>query len=328
LSKLGGFDEINLTFTAPYSKAGFFLEPENLAWVSKFEQDLRSMPDVSYAMSFTSYLRFLNLVMTGNNDIPTTRAPILYLSRLQRALAGESSNNLGTANLVHEDFSQLTLSLRVYNSSTQKFIDEQTLRDLLDEIEGKLKAAKPAGIRAEIWGMSLQYLTLSSLLRQNLAKSMIISIILVLAITTAAFRSLRYGFLAVVPLVMGVMSNFILMAALRIPLDMTTIMVSAVAIGVGVDDAIHFLLHYRRHLREQGGDREQAVKQTLAVTGQPILLTTISIAGGLLALCISRFDPILYFGILVAATLSAACTGTLILLPAALLALPEPRKVR
>ena len=107
---------------------------------------------------------------------------------------------------------------------------------------------------------------------------------------------------------------------------MTTIMVSAVAIGVGVDDAIHFLLHYRRHLKEQGGDRQKALDHTLAVTGRPILLTTISIVGGLLALCFSSFNPILYFGILVVATLSAACISTLILLPAILLALPQPRK--
>lgn len=325
-SKLGGFDEINITFTAPESESGFFLKPENLSWVSGLELKLRSLPDISYVLSFTSYLRFLNLVTTGNDEVPGTRGPILFLSRLQRVLADKHSDSLGAGDLTKEDFSQLTLSFRVYNSRTQKFIDEQTLRNLLITIDGELRASKPADVHAAIWGMSLQYLSLSNLLRSNLVKSMILSIVLVLSITTAAFHSLRYGFLAVVPLVMGVMLNFILMAVLGIPLDMTTIMVSAVAIGVGVDDAIHFLLHYRRHLKEQGGDRQKALDHTLAVTGRPILLTTISIVGGLLALCFSSFNPILYFGILVVATLSTACISTLILLPAILLALPQPRK--
>ncbi|UCF98248.1 MAG: RND family transporter [Spirochaetaceae bacterium] len=325
--KLGGFDEINITLTAPDSARGFFLKPENLAWVSKLELDLRANPNISYNLSFTTYLRFLNRVMTGSDEIPTNRAPILLLSRLQRALAGVQADSLATTNLNNEDFSQLTLSFRVYNSRTQKFIDEQALRDLLRTLEYNLDASTPSDVRAEIWGMSLQYLTLSNLLRQNLIKSMLISIALVFAITTAAFRSLRYGFLAILPLVMGVMLNFILMGILGIPLDMTTIMVSAVAIGVGVDDAIHFLIYYRRHLRELGGDRPEAMKQTLAVTGRPILLTTVSIVGGLLALCLSSFSPILYFGILVVITLSAACASTLVLLPAVLLALPEPRKI-
>ena len=325
-SKLGGFDEINITLTAPDSTPRYFLQPENLAVVSELELGLRSIPDISYSLSFPSYLRFLNQVMSGMDEIPKTRGPVILLSRFLKILAGEGSANLGTANLSNEDFSQLTLSFRVYNSQTQKFIDEQGLRNLLDGIERRLATSLPSKIHSEIWGMSLQYLTLSGLLRQNLARSILISIALVLGITTVAFRSVRFGFLATVPLIMGIMLNFVFMGILGIPLDMTTIMVSAVAIGVGVDDAIHFLLHYRQHLKEHGGDRQKAVKQTLAVTGRPILLTTMSIVGGLLVLSLASFRPIVYFGILVVVTLSAACASTLIVLPAILSIVRNPGK--
>ena len=325
-SKLGGFDEISITLTAPDSTPGYFLQLENLAEVSELELGLRSIPDISYSLSFPSYLRFLNQVMSGMDEIPKTRGPVILLSRFLKILAGEGSANLGAANLSNEDFSQLTLSFRVYNSQTQKFIDEQGLRNLLDEIEKQLATSLPSEIHSEIWGMSLQYLTLSDLLRQNLARSILISIALVLGITTVAFRSVRFGFLATVPLFMGIMFNFVFMGILGIPLDMTTIMVSAVAIGVGVDDAIHFLLYYRKHLKEHGGDRQKAVKQTLAVTGRPILLTTMSIVGGLLVLSLASFRPIVYFGILVVVTLSAACASTLIVLPAILSVLRNPGK--
>ena len=325
-SKLGGFDEINITLTAPDSTPRYFLQPENLAVVSELELGLRSIPDISYSLSFPSYLRFLNQVMSGVDKIPKTRGPVILLSRFLKILAGAGSASLGAANLSNEDFSQLTLSFRVYNSQTQKFIDEQGLRNLLDGIERQLATSLPSEIHSEIWGMSLQYLTLSDLLRQNLAKSILISIALVLGITTVAFRSVRFGFLATVPLIMGIMLNFVFMGILGIPLDMTTIMVSAVAIGVGVDDAIHFLLHYRKHLKEHGGDRQQAVKQTLAVTGRPILLTTVSIVGGLLVLSLASFRPIVYFGILVVVTLSAACASTLIVLPAILSIVRNPGK--
>ena len=325
-SKLGGFDEISITLTAPDSAPGYFLQPENLAKVSKLELGLRSIPDISYSLSFTSYLRFLSHVMYGTNEIPQTRGPVILLSRFMKVLAGDKSDSLGVANLSNEDFSQLVLSFRVYNSKTQKFIDENGLRNLLDGIETEIANLLPPDIHAEIWGMGLQYLTLSDLLRQNLAKSMLISIALVLVITTVAFRSLKYGVLAIVPLIMGVMFNFMLMGILGIPLDMTTIMVSAVAIGVGVDDAIHFLLHYRMHLREQAGDKQMAVKQTMVVTGRPILLTTVSIVGGLLVLSLASFRPIVYFGILVVVTLSAACASTLVVLPVILLVTRNSRK--
>ena len=164
--------------------------------------------------------------------------------------------------------------------------------------------------------MSLQYLSLADLLRRNLAKAMLLSVVFVLGIATAAFRSLRFGLLTIVPLVTGVMLNFVLMGLVGIPLDMTTIMVSSVAVGVGVDDAIHFLLHYRGSLGKSGYDGPKALAETLVVTGRPILLTTISIVAGLLVLTLSGFRPIVYFGVLVVFTLSATCASTLIVLPA------------
>jgi predicted RND superfamily exporter protein len=183
---------------------------------------------------------------------------------------------------------------------------------------GVIAAVVPADVEAEIWGMGLQYLSLADLLRRNLAKALVLSILFVLSIAAAAFRSLRFGLLTIVPLITGVMLNFVLMALLGIPLDMTTIMVSSVAVGVGVDDAIHFLLHYRRHLSKPGYDGRKALSETLVVTGRPILLTTISIVAGLLVLSVSGFRPIVYFGVLVVFTLSAACASTLIVLPALL----------
>jgi predicted RND superfamily exporter protein len=103
---------------------------------------------------------------------------------------------------------------------------------------------------------------------------------------------------------------------------MITIMVSSIAIGVGVDDAIHFLIQFRTQLRGQRssghGDIDTVIKKTLSVTGRPIVLTTLSILAGLLILSFATFKPIRYFGLLVAFTLAAACLGTIVVLPAVL----------
>ena len=144
---------------------------------------------------------------------------------------------------------------------------------------------------------------------------MLISLASVFALSALAFRSLRYGLLTLIPLAAGVMFNFILMTLTGIPLDMTTIMVSSIAVGVGVDDAIHFLLHYRRSAITHEA-KADALRETLGVTGRPILLTTVSIVGGLSVLALASFRPIAYFGILVVFTLSTACVSTLLILPA------------
>jgi hypothetical protein len=325
--KLGGFDELNLSLLAPAGEAGYFLRPEALARVEALERRLAALPDICYAVSFASYVRFLNLVASGQDRIPDGRAPILLLSRLVRSLAAEASGSNPVAGLANADFSRLTLSFRIYNSRTGKFINEQGLRELLAQMQPLIASALPAEVRTELWGMGLQYLSLSDLLRGNLVRSFGMSVLLVLAVAVLTFRSLRYGLLAIVPLVSGMMLNFLLMALARIPLDMTTIMVSSVAVGMGVDDAIHFLLSYRRRRERVPGDARRAVAVTLVVTGRPIFLTSLSIVAGLLVLVLASFRPIVYFGLLVVFTLAATCAGTLIVLPALLALLPEGRSL-
>jgi predicted RND superfamily exporter protein len=285
------------------------------------EKKLAALPDICYAVSFASYVRFLNQVASGQDRIPETRAPILLLARMVRALAAEDATS-PVAGLANEDFSRLTLSFRIYNSRTSRFINEQGLRDLLAQMKPIIASGLPAGAESELWGMGLQYLSLSDLLRANLVRSFGLSVLLVLGVAVLSFRSLRYGLLAIVPLVTGMMLNFLLMAVARIPLDMTTIMVSSVAVGMGVDDAIHFILSYRRRLDRLPGNPRRAVTATLLETGRPIFLTSLSIVAGLLVLVLASFRPIVYFGVLVVFTLAATCASTLIVLPALLGLLP------
>ena len=80
------------------------------------------------------------------------------------------------------------------------------------------------------------------------------------------------------------------MAVTGIPLDMTTLMVASVAIGIGVDDSIHFLLQYRKQLERTEGTGDP-LRNTLHIAGRPIILTSTSIVGGILVLCLSSFKP-------------------------------------
>jgi predicted RND superfamily exporter protein len=91
---------------------------------------------------------------------------------------------------------------------------------------------------------------------------------------------------------------------------------------VGVDDAIHFLIQFRKQWEKERAKETQdiraAVTTTMNITGRPIVLTTLAIDGGMLILGFGLFKPIVYFGLLVIITLSAACLGTVLVLPAVL----------
>ena len=139
-----------------------------------------------------------------------------------------------------------------------------------------------------------------------------------MVITAVGFRSLLYGLYAVIPLLTGIMINVVFLYITGIPLDALTIMVSSIAIGVGVDDAIHFLIQFRKQWAKGNQDIRTAITKTMNITGRPIVLTTLAIDGGMIILGFGMFKPIVYFGLMVIITLSAACLGTVLVLPAVL----------
>jgi len=313
--KLGGFDELKLTVTAPERIEQGFLDQEALAPVSLLEDRLREIPDISYVSSFVTYLKSLNQVMFGAFEIPEKRSLIMLLSRYINALSKEGEGDRIVSDIFRDNGRQITFTLRVYNSETGRFIDEMGLKAVIEEIEKSIADTLPEEMEAELWGTSMRYLSLARIIRRDLQLSMIISFLIVFIIAAAAFKSLKYGLFSLIPLGIGIMLNFILMTVFGIPLDLLTIMVSSVVIGVGVDDAIHYVIQFRRQWPLHETTRDVVV-QSLLVSGRPIFLTTVAIVGGLSVLVLASFKPIIYFGLLVLFALSATCLGTLIFLPA------------
>ena len=118
----------------------------------------------------------------------------------------------------------------------------------------------------------------------------------------------------------GVMINSIFMWIAGIPFDIVTVGFSSVAIGAGVDDAIHFIIRYRMKRKENSSlTVSQALKANIIDTGRPIILTTVSVDAGLLMLLFGSYTPIRYFGILMTVALTAAMISTLCMLPPCLI---------
>jgi len=101
---------------------------------------------------------------------------------------------------------------------------------------------------------------------------------------------------------------------LGIPLDVSTALAAGIAIGVGVDYAVHFIYRYRQ-ARDAGGGGAQALDETLAGVGRSILVNATIVAAGFLVLGLSQFPPHQKLGYFVAAYMALSCLAALILLP-------------
>tara|TARA_Y100001968_G_C19173166_1_gene626696 strand:- start:399 stop:827 length:429 start_codon:yes stop_codon:yes gene_type:complete len=116
-----------------------------------------------------------------------------------------------------------------------------------------------------------------------------------------------------------------ILAWLNIPIRVPTAMTFSVALGIAVDDSLHFLLRYKKEL-SKGLSRKKAIQNTIMNTGSALMITTTVLVSGFLVLTLSAFLPTFQFGLLAAIMIALALICDLTLLPALCLILPSDHK--
>ena len=111
------------------------------------------------------------------------------------------------------------------------------------------------------------------------------------------------------------------------PLDTFTMLVGSIAIGLAVDDTIHFMNGFRRTLDETG-DPRRAVTETLATTGQALLITSLVLTTGFAIYTFATMEPLFYFGVVTAAAITLAFVADILIAPALMTLLVEARRSR
>ena len=141
------------------------------------------------------------------------------------------------------------------------------------------------------------------------------SYLLVFLVVFFAFKSLGLALYALIPILTGVMANYIFMYFFQIPFDMITVSFAAVAVGTGIDAAIHFLIRYKNKLGKDERTTEALLSETIRETGRPIILTTLSIIAGMLMFLFASYTPVRYFGSLMSMALLNCMLSTLLIMP-------------
>jgi len=177
------------------------------------------------------------------------------------------------------------------------------------------------------------YLTGWAMLHEFVQKEIVIgqimniitSIFLIFLIAAILFRSIITGLVSIIPLSASILITLGLMGYLGIPLDIATALISALAIGISVDDTVHYMLHLKTFKDEMGADVEiePLIYKTSCYTSKAIIFTSIALIAGFLVVLFSTFIPIRQFAFLTAFTLFVATVATLWALPSILLIFPR-----
>jgi predicted RND superfamily exporter protein len=196
-----------------------------------------------------------------------------------------------------------------------KEVQTFTIANIVEDTEQFIKANFYDQSPMELTGGATLLGVLSRLVVKGQLMSLMFSIFIIFLIMALSFRSILGGFLATFPMVASVAMLFGLMGYLNIPLDMTTSMLTCILVGVGVDYTVHFLWHLRDHVRD-GDSLDDAISNTLRISGRGILFNGLSVIIGFSALLFSVFVPVKVFGILVMGSISFCLFGALATLPA------------
>lgn len=208
------------------------------------------------------------------------------------------------------DGNQVRFAIRVFESdpSLQR---EELLQDIRDRLTGDLGYDET---QVHLTGMLVLY----NNMLQSLFRSQILTIgvvfLAILVMFAMLFRNTKMAAIAIVPNVYAALLVLGLMGWLEIPLDLMTITVAAISIGIAVDDTIHYIHRFTREF-EKDHDYWAAVNRSHASIGRAMYYTTITVTLGFSILVLSSFVPTIYFGLLTGFAMLVALLADLTLLP-------------
>ncbi len=172
----------------------------------------------------------------------------------------------------------------------------------------------PEGYTVKAAGVALIEKAITDLLVTTQAWNIIQSLGAVFLILLISNRSLAAGFLGVIPLGIAILANFAFMGIFGIKLNMGTAMVASIAIGVGIDYTIHFLSALRWEAA-RNTDWDHVVQRSLMTSGKAIIFNAVSVGAGFFVLILSRFQPLIYLGLLITITMITTSIASMTLLP-------------
>ena len=185
-------------------------------------------------------------------------------------------------------------------------------------LPGNPEVKDRAELSAQQTGMPIVYLDIDRNLARSQVLSLAIAILLVFLLLAYRLKSAIGGLVSITPIVITVLVNFLIMALFRIPLDIVTVLLGSIAVGIGIDYTIHFVTRFKVE-HAQGRTEFEALDKTLRTTGKAIIINAVSVAMGFLVLVLGSIVPLQRFGYLIALSMIVSAVASITVLPALLL---------
>ncbi|WP_347329901.1 efflux RND transporter permease subunit [Marinimicrobium locisalis] len=287
-------------------------DPEFLSKVHGFTEWLRGQPEVRHVNTISDTFHRLNKSLHADNPEyyrlpknPDLAAQYLLLYELSLPYGLDMNNQLN----VSKSSTQVVVTLKDMPSATLREFSERGTQWLQNN----------TGIDAHGVGPAIMFAYIAERNIKNMLMGTFLAVLIIAMLITLALRSLRLGALSLIPTLLPAGLSFGFWGVLVGEVNVAVSMVAGMALGIVVDDTVHFLSKYQRARRERGLDTEGAIRYAFSSVGVAILVTSIILMAGFIVLAQSSFGMNSKMAILTAITLFFALLAVFSLLPSLLL---------
>jgi predicted RND superfamily exporter protein len=299
IEKFGGTKPIFVHFK------GNMQSPKVLKTMIQTSEYMEKSPDVYTSMSIAKLIAEINLNITNTRGIPNKSEQIEQLWFL---LEGNEVLN----RFVNED---LTEGIII---SKFKSPDNESKKEFAKYMRAFIATNSSEDCEIEITGMPFVDITMDQSLINSQIGSILIAILFVIILVGIILRSWISGLYASIPIIATIMLLFGFMGLTGISLNIATVLVASVALGIGIDYSIHIISHFNESYKKSQ-DLYASIQESILISGNAIIINVISVSAGFLILVFSEMVPLQYFGLLIALSMVSSCLGALTLLPSILI---------
>ncbi len=298
--------------------------PGTLRAIDELQNVLAQYPELSSPLSVAEVMKFAKQAFYRGNpemySLPNSMERNFILSYFPRSSEGMNQGILNS--LVDSNMQNTRLSVQMANIGTNR------IREIKDELQPALDSIfNPETTKVTMTGASVLFLEGSGYLVKNLLTSLIFAIVIISLLMALLFNHWRMILISLLANLFPQLLTAALMGFTGVPIKPSTILVFSIALGISVDNSIHFLAKFKQEMELHNNNIKHSVLTALRESGISMLYTFVVLFFGFSIFTASSFGGTQALGYLIAFTLLIALMSNLFLMPSVLLSLHD-RKVK
>ncbi len=281
----------------------YWFHPNKLLEVEKVHDYLESLPEIGKVLSMGTTLKIVRFL---NGD----KIPEDYDLAVYRKVLPENARKSFLDPYLSNDANEVRITLRI-EETDPRLNRGELIQKIKTHLVDNMGIAED---RIRITGMAVMFNNMLQSLYTSQIQTLGLVFVAILIMFMILFRRVFLAVLAIIPNMFSAIFVLGFMGWMNIPLDMMTITIAAITIGIGVDDTIHYIHRYQREFELEANYQDSLIRCHGSI-GRAIYYTSITVTVGFSILTLSNFIPTIYFGLLTGLAMILALLGNLFLLP-------------